>query len=84
MSHMKVCLGAILWFGLIYEMVNSTTETSHCFEVGVDFDGGKPNKLTEGDKVKTQSPYDCDNLCKLAIGCEGWAWHDPTKNGNKR
>ena len=68
MLQRKVCLGAILWFGLVYEMVNSTTETSHCFELGVDFDGGKPNKLTEGDKVKAQSPYDCDNLhCKNYI-----------------
>ena len=80
---MKLYWVTLLWFGLVYEMVNST-ETSHCFEVGVDFDSGKANKLTEGVKFKTQSPYDCDNLCKLVIGCEGWSWHDPTKNGHKR
>ena len=55
-------------------------------QIGVDFDNGAAgdglgNKFTDGSKFKTQSPWDCNEGCNLVIGCEGWIWHDPTKNG---
>ena len=50
-------------------------------QIGVDFDSGFSNKFKEGVKFKTQSPWDCNEACSLVIGCEGWVWHDPTKNG---
>ena len=78
---MKVRL-ALIFLSLLFVTVlgKSVKRVKSCYDYDTDYQG---TNLNNGLEQRTDSEFECQVLCEVTSGCEGFTWASNSFAGNK-